>query len=82
MTLGSLFSCIAQQIRINIEFTGEYKVINILSKYKYEPEELPSSMISLKLNDINSGEQRNIIFQLYVPKQEEHQFDINPQIGE
>ncbi|CAF1272589.1 unnamed protein product [Adineta steineri] len=76
MTLGSLFSCIAQQICVNIEFNGEYKITNIHSKYKYEPEKLPSSMISFKLNDLNSEERRNLVFQLYIPKihdQEEHQ---------
>ncbi|CAF0983833.1 unnamed protein product [Rotaria sp. Silwood1] len=73
MTLGSLFSCIAQQICINIEFNGEYKVTNIHSKYKYEPEKLPSSMISFKLNDLNSEERRNLIFQLYVPKMHDQQ---------
>ncbi|CAF2734931.1 unnamed protein product [Rotaria sp. Silwood2] len=73
MTLGSLFSCIAQQICINIEFNGEYKITNIHSKYKYEPEKLPSSMISFKLNDLNSEERRNLIFQLYVPKMHDQQ---------
>lgn len=77
MTLGGLFSCIAQQICVNIEFNDEYKVTNIHSKYKYEPEQLPSSTINFKLNDLNSEEQRNLIFQLHVPKltttQEQHQ---------
>jgi predicted Mrr-cat superfamily restriction endonuclease len=68
MTLGGLFSCIGQQIRINIEFNGEYKVTKIHSKYKHEPEQLPSSIVTFKLNDLNSEERRNLIFQLYVPK--------------
>lgn len=61
-------SCIAKQIRVNIEFNGEYQVTHIHSKYKHEPDQLPSSKITYILNDLNADEQRNLVFQLHVPK--------------
>ncbi|CAF3222183.1 unnamed protein product [Rotaria sp. Silwood2] len=68
MTLAGLLTCVAQNIRVNIEFNGEYKVTHAHSVYKYEPERLPSSKITFKLNDLNADEKRNLIFQLHVPK--------------
>ncbi|CAF3588431.1 unnamed protein product [Rotaria sp. Silwood1] len=68
MALAGLLTCVAQNIRINLEFNGEYKVIHADSIYKYEPERLPSSKITFKLNDLNADEKRNLVFQLYVPK--------------
>lgn len=61
----------AQNIRVNIEFDGEYKITHAHSKYKYEPEQLPSSKLTFKLNDLNADEKRNLVFQLSVPKIED-----------
>ncbi len=61
-------SCVAQKIRVNIEFDGEYQVTHVHSTYKHEPEQLPSSKITYILTDLNADEQRNLIFQLRVPK--------------
>lgn len=61
----------AQNIRVNIEFDGEYKITHAHSKYKYEPERLPSSKLTFKLNDLNADEKRNLVFQLSVPKIED-----------
>ncbi|CAF3200616.1 unnamed protein product [Rotaria sp. Silwood2] len=68
MTLGGLFTCVAQELQINIEFTGAYKVTHVHSKYKYEPEQLPSTTLNVKLHDLNAEEKRNFVFQLHVPK--------------
>jgi len=73
MALAGLFTCLAQQIRVNIQFNGEYKVTHIHSKYQYEPEQLPSSQIIFKLNNLNADENRNLVFQLHVPKIEDQQ---------
>lgn len=78
--IGGLLSCIAQKIRVNIEFNGEYQVTHVHSKYKHEPEQLPSSKITYLLNDLNADEQRNLIFQLRVPKvNTEQSVDMNSQ---
>ncbi|CAF1056738.1 unnamed protein product [Adineta steineri] len=68
MALAGLLTCIAQHIRVHIEFYGDYQVTHTHSIYAYEPERLPSSKIIFKLNDLNADEKRNLIFQLYVPK--------------
>ena len=68
MTLGGLFSCIAQQLRVNVEFNGSYKITHSHSKYPYESQQLPSNKLTWKLTDLNADEKRNIIFQLHVPK--------------
>ena len=68
MALGGLFTCVAQQIHVNIQFKEEYQVTHIHSKYSYEPSQLPSSRIQLTLNNLNVDENRNLIFQLHVPK--------------
>ena len=68
-TMGGLLTCVAQQICVNIEFNGEYQVTHTHSNYKHEPEELPSSKLIFKLNDLNADESRNLLFQLYVPKE-------------
>lgn len=68
MALGGLFTCIAQQIHVNIQFEGDYQITHIHSKYPYEPSQLPSSRIQLTLNNLNVDENRNLIFQLRVPK--------------
>jgi len=48
MALAGLFTCVAQQIRVNIQLDGDYKITNVHSKYQYEPEQLPSSQIIFK----------------------------------
>ena len=68
ITMTGLLSCVAQQIDVNIEFNGEYQVTHAHSKYKHEPERLPSSKLTFKLNDLNADEKRNLLFQLHVPK--------------
>ncbi|CAF2513196.1 unnamed protein product [Rotaria sp. Silwood2] len=81
MALGGLFTCIAQEVHINIEFTGDYKVTHVHSKYKYEPEQLPSGKLDVKLHDLNAEEKRNFVFQLHVPKlnNNEQNVDMNSQ---
>ena len=65
--LAGLLSCIARNIRVEIEFTGDYKVVQVHSKYRYQPEQLPASKITIELNDLNADEQRNLVFELHVP---------------
>jgi hypothetical protein len=67
-TMAGLLTCVAQQISVNIEFNGKYQVTHAHSKYKHEPEQLPSSKLTFKLNDLNADENRNLLFQLHVPK--------------
>jgi hypothetical protein len=66
-------SCIAQRIHVNLEFEGNSKITRVHSKYKYEPNQLPSRRITLTLKDLNADEQRNMIFQLCVPTVNEGQ---------
>ncbi|UJR11326.1 hypothetical protein I4U23_015507 [Adineta vaga] len=73
MTLGGLFSCVAQQIRVDIEFHGQYAITHVHSKYQHEPNTLPSQKLTFKLNDLNADEKRNLIFQLHVPEIEDNQ---------
>ncbi|CAM4961865.1 unnamed protein product [Rotaria socialis] len=68
IALAGLLTCVAQNIRVNIEFYGNYKVTHAHSAYTYEPEQLPSSKLTFKLNDLNADEKRNLIFQLHVPE--------------
>lgn len=68
MALGGLFTCVAQQIHLNIHFNEKYKIKNIHSKYEYEPKQLPTSQLQFKLNNLNADEYRNFVFQLDVPK--------------
>jgi hypothetical protein len=63
-----LFSCVAQQLRVDIEFNGQYRITHVHSKYQHEPENLPLNKITFKLNDLNTDEKRNLVFQLHVPK--------------
>ena len=73
MALGGLFSCIAQQLRVNIEFNEPYKITHSHSKYPHEPSRLPANRLTLKLTDLNADEKRNLIFQLHVPKVDNQQ---------
>ncbi len=68
MTLGGLFTCVAQQLRVKIEFSGQYEITHVHSKYQYEPACLPSAKLTVKLIDLNADEERNLIFQLHVPQ--------------
>ncbi|CAF1038571.1 unnamed protein product [Rotaria sp. Silwood1] len=77
MALGGLFTCIAQQLHINIEFTDGYKITDVHSKYKYEPEQLPSAKLNVKLHDLNAEEKRNFVFQLHVPKLDNHEQNVD-----
>ncbi|CAF4891547.1 unnamed protein product [Rotaria sp. Silwood1] len=43
-------------------------ISHFLSQYKYEPEQLPSMKLSIKLPNLNADEKRNLVFQFYVPK--------------
>ncbi|CAF5224084.1 unnamed protein product, partial [Rotaria magnacalcarata] len=70
MGLGGLFTCVAQQVRINMEFIGDYKITHFHGKYKYEPEQLPSTQLTIYLHDLNAEEKRNLVFQLHIPKLE------------
>ncbi|CAF0825299.1 unnamed protein product [Adineta ricciae] len=67
IALAGLLTCVAQNIRVEIEFNDGYQITHAHSIYKYEPERLPSSRITFKLNNLNADEKRNLIFQLSVP---------------
>jgi hypothetical protein len=67
MALGGFFSCVAQQLRVDIEFNGQYSITHTHSKYQHEPTNLPLKKITFKLNDLNADEKRNLVFQLHVP---------------
>ncbi|CAF4577758.1 unnamed protein product [Rotaria sp. Silwood1] len=77
MALGGLFTCVAQQVHVNIEFTGAYKITHVHSNYKYEPEQLPSTKLNIKLHDLNAEEKRNLVFQLYVPKTDNNEQNVD-----
>ncbi|CAF1320341.1 unnamed protein product [Rotaria sordida] len=65
--LGTLFTCVAQNLNVKLEFDGSYAVTHSHSIYRHEPVQLPSSQVTFKLNDLNSEESRNLVFQLNVP---------------
>ncbi|CAF1184811.1 unnamed protein product [Adineta ricciae] len=65
--LGSLFTCVAQNLSVKLDFDGEYAVTHSHSIYKHEPAQLPSSHVVFRLTDLNSEEKRNLVFQLNVP---------------
>ncbi|CAF1411277.1 unnamed protein product [Rotaria magnacalcarata] len=80
IALAGLLTCVAQNIRVNIEFYGDYKVTHAHSAYTYEPEQLPSSKITFKLNNLNADEKRNLMFQLQVPEIEDKSSSQNQSI--
>ena len=45
--LGGLFTCIAKQVRINLEFDDEYTVTHTHTTYQYEPKNLPSRRVTI-----------------------------------
>ncbi|CAF3369228.1 unnamed protein product [Rotaria sp. Silwood2] len=65
--LGTLFTCVAQNLNVKLKFDGSCAVTHSHSIYRYEPVQLPSSQVTFTLNDLNSEESRNIVFQLNVP---------------
>lgn len=77
MTLGGLFTCIAQQVQVSIELNDGYTITHAHSRYKYEPAQLPSREITFKLNDLNAEEKRNLLFQIHVPKLSHNQENAN-----
>lgn len=68
--LGGVFTCIAKQLRIKLEFNDNYSITHTHSAYQYEPKNLPSHQITFKMTDLNADESRNLVFQLNVPKLE------------
>lgn len=75
--LGGLFSCIAQQIQVKIEFNHDYQVTNFHSAYTFTPAQLPSNTINVQLANLNADEQRNLVFRLAVPElNEENDVDM------
>ena len=66
--LGGLFSCIAQRIQVNIQLNQNYQVTHFHSDYPYTPAQLPSNTVQIQLANLNADEQRNLVFQLEVPK--------------
>ncbi|CAF2688396.1 unnamed protein product [Rotaria sp. Silwood2] len=77
MALGGLFTCVAQQVHVNIELTGDYKITHVHSNYKYEPEQLPSPKLNVKLHDLNAEEKRNLVFQIHVPKMDNNEQNVD-----
>lgn len=65
--LGSLFTCVAQNLSVRLEFGGAYALTHSHSVYRHEPTQLPSSTVTFKLTDLNSEESRNLVFQLNIP---------------
>jgi len=66
--LGGLFTCIAKQLRIKLEFNNNYTITHTHTNYQYEPKTLPSRQITFKMTDLNADESRNLVFQLHIPK--------------
>ena len=65
--IGGIFTCIAKQLRIKLEFDGDYKITHAHTSYSYEPKNLPSPQVTFKMTDLNADESRNLVFQLHVP---------------
>jgi hypothetical protein len=68
MALGGLFTCVAQEIQVQIELYGEYAVTHFHSNYRHAPDTLPSNKLSIRLPNLNADEKRNLVFQLHVPR--------------
>ncbi|CAF0981749.1 unnamed protein product [Adineta ricciae] len=60
--MAGLLTCIAKQIRVEMEFYNGNQVIESLSHYQHEPEQLPSARVIVKLNDLSIEEKRNLLF--------------------
>lgn len=66
--LGGIFTCIAKQLRIKLEFEGEYEITHAHTVYQYLPKNLPTRQLTFQMTDLNADESRNLVFQLHVPK--------------
>ncbi|CAF4069220.1 unnamed protein product [Rotaria sp. Silwood2] len=66
--IGGIFTCIAKQLCIKLQFNDDYKVTHTHTIYQHEPKHLPSREITFKMTDLNADESRNLVFQLHVPK--------------
>jgi len=66
--LGGLFTCVAKQVRVKLEFDDNYNVTHTNTIYQYEPKNLPSRQITFTMTDLNADENRNLVFQLQIPK--------------
>ena len=82
--LGGLFTCVAKQLRVKLEFNDGYQITHTHSAYKYEPNRLPSHQITFRMTDLNADETRNLVFQVHVPKMQPTDNDAsdNQAIGE
>lgn len=65
--MGSFFTCVAQNIRVNLEFERAYAVTDTHSIYAHQPQNLPSETLTFTLHDLNAEETRNLIFQIRIP---------------
>ncbi|CAF1009133.1 unnamed protein product [Didymodactylos carnosus] len=63
-TLGSLFSCIAQNIEAKIELENPYQIVKVHSIFPSSP--VPSSCVTIKIHDLNEEEKRNLVFEIHV----------------
>ncbi|CAF0923261.1 unnamed protein product [Didymodactylos carnosus] len=77
-TLGSLFSCIAQNIEVKIELENGYSVAKVHSTFPTSA--IPSSCVTIKIHDLNEDEKRNLVFEIHVPTVNEEDAE-NTQIG-
>ncbi|CAF0747452.1 unnamed protein product, partial [Didymodactylos carnosus] len=64
-TLGSLFSCIAQNIEVKIELKDDYTIANVHSTFAHST--VPNSTVTIKIHDLNEDEKRNLVFEIHVP---------------
>ncbi|CAF1361734.1 unnamed protein product [Adineta steineri] len=65
--LGGLFTCIAKQLCVKLEFDQDYKITHTHTTYKYKSKDLPSEQLTFNMTDLNADENRNLVFQLSVP---------------
>eukprot|EP00483_Globobulimina_turgida_P008242 UN08258 len=80
--IGGLMGVIAQNININIEcMNKDVQITDILSKeyimkYKY-PNQNEYEKVSLKINDLQSEEKRDLLFSLQIPKIDKKESNYN-----
>ena len=65
--LGSVFTCVAQNLKVNLEFDDPYAIIQVHSTYPHEPIAMPSPKLTFKLHDLNAEEVRHLLFEINVP---------------
>ncbi|UJR27383.1 hypothetical protein I4U23_008673 [Adineta vaga] len=73
--IGGLFTCIAKNLRIKLEFENDYQITHTHTTYDYEPKHLPSRQITFKMTDLNADESRNLVFQVKIPKLQSSESD-------